>query len=925
MNELAPPPEPALADAQGLRDAVLAIGRDPSLSEDQRRAALVAELKTALDEGRTAARAFLDAGPHLTEARVGMKTAHALSALMDGVVVALFSYMTEIAHPRQNPTASEQLCVAATGGYGRGTLAPGSDVDLLFLLPYKQTAWGESVVEAMLYILWDLGLKVGHATRSVSDCIAHAKRDMTIRTGLLEARFLAGEDKLFKELRSRFWSDIARSTATEFIDAKLAEREERHKRTGGSRYTVEPNIKDGKGGLRDLHTLFWIGKYVYRVEEPHDLVKAGLLTTEECDRFQATEAFLWEVRCQLHFIAGRPEEKLSFDRQLDLAQRFGFEDEAGVMGVERFMKQYFRVAKDVGDLTRIILAVLEHEHKKSFPSIGRLFGLDALRSTVEGAFRIDGNRIDIVDEQVFERDPVNLLRLFHLADTQDRMLHPHAVKIAAGSVDLITDEVRADSDANRLFLDMLTSRNDPERTMRRMNEAGVLGAFVPEFGKVVAMMQFNMYHHYTVDEHLIRAIGNLASIERGEMGDEHPLSHEIIHKIQNRRVLYLAVLLHDIAKGREEDHSIEGERIARTLGPRLGYTPSEVDTVAWLVREHLVMSSYAQSRDPSDPKTVEDFTRIVQSPERLKLLLILTVADIRAVGPGVWNGWKGELLRNLYFEAEAALSGGYSTEPQGERIAARQRALAERLADWAPEEVERWLLRQSPAYWMGLDLNTQEAHARLTRAADAKGERIAFAHEADAFRSVTSLTVYCPDAPGLFAKLAGTISSIGITIQDAKAFTTQDGMALDVFYLQDAQGKPLVEAHDLARLEARLRDAIEGRFDPAVQRPKVTLARRQRAFDVETDVIIDNQASDLLTVIEVNARDRPGLLSDLARTISEENLRIMSAHIATFGEKVVDVFYVKDGYGLKVTHPARLGRIRERLTEAASLDNAVLA
>jgi [protein-PII] uridylyltransferase len=915
MSTLALVGQPALVDRDALEAAVLAIGQDESLDADRRRAALVTTLRAALEAGRKAARAFLEAGPPLSDANLGIKCARALSELMDAVVTALFTYTAEIVYPRQNPTASERLAVVATGGYGRGALAPGSDVDLLFLLPYKQTAWGESVVEAMLYVLWDLGLKVGHGTRSVSECITQARRDMTTRTSLLEARFLIGEERLYKELRARFWQDIARPTQSEFIDAKLRERDERHERYGGSRYSVEPNIKEGKGGLRDLHTLFWLGKYVYQVETPRDLVTAGLLESDECDLFERAESFLWEVRSMLHFIAGRPEEKLSFDRQLDLANAFGFRGETGMRGVELFMKRYFTTAKDVGDLTRIILAVLEHEHKKAFPSFGQIISLDAFRGPIAGGFRVQDGRIDIADDDIFKRDPVNLIRMFHIADAEKRLLHPHAVKIAAKSIGLIDDSVRADKEANSLFIDILTSRKDPETALRNMNEVGVLGAFIPDFGKIVAMMQFNMYHHYTVDEHLIRAVGNLARIDRGELGDDHPLSNDLIKKIQNRRALYVAVLLHDIAKGREEDHSEAGEKISRELGPRFGLSPAEVETVAWLVRQHLTLSTYAQSRDPSDPKTLETLTQIIQSPERLKLLLILTVADIRAVGPGVWNGWKGELLRTLYYAVEAELTGGASSEQDG-RIEARKRELAAKLADWPSDAVVQWISRHAPAYWLGLHLHTQEAHARLTRRADLAGRTTAIAFEADNFRSVTKVTIYTRDAPGLFAKLAGAISSVGASIQDAKAFTTHDGKALDVFYIQDSQGMPLNEALDVERLRARLEAAITGAFDPAANVRAVHVPRRQRAFDVEPDVIVDNKASEHLTLIEVNARDRAGLLYDLARALADEKLSIMSAHIATFGEKVVDVFYVKDDLGQKVSQDVRVAKLKERLSQA---------
>ena len=925
MNKLDQSLVPDFTGGEDLRGQVVTAARQEGLSDLERRQAVITILRSALKEGRAAAEAFLMKGSPLGSAKLGIATARGLSRLMDQIVGAAYDFTTQVEFPVHNPTAAEQLAIVSVGGYGRDMLAPGSDVDLLFLLPYKQTAWGEQVVENTLYILWDLGLKVGHATRSVEDCLGQARRDVTIRTTLLEARFLYGDHSLYTKLRRRFWTDVARSSSADFIDAKLAEREARHERTGGSRYSVEPNLKDGKGGLRDLHTLIWIGKFVYRVELTRALVKYGLLTEEEFESFEEAESFLWEVRCHLHFIAGRAEEKLSFDRQLDLAERFGFKDTDEMRGVEHFMKRYFLVAKEVGDLTRLILAALEAQQKKRFPVFGEIFSFASRKTTFEGGFALEMGRLTIADETVFESDPVNLLRLFHISDTEEVLIHPYALKLAARSVGRIDDALRADKEANRLFLEVLTSPRDPERVLRRMNEVGVLGAFIPDFGRVVAMMQFNMYHHFTVDEHLLRAIGNLARIEGGELKDEHPLADSIIRKLKNRRVLYLAVLLHDIAKGRKEDHSEAGATIARTLGPRLGFSASETDTVAWLVEQHLVMSMTAQSRDPTDPRTIEEFTSLVQSPERLKLLLILTVADIRAVGPGVWNGWKGELLRTLYYQAEPVLLGGHSSEPSTARIEARQAELSEQLVEWPEEARDTAIRRMPPNYWLGVDSRLHARHTAMIRDAEEAGLTFAFSFEPDEFRAVTALTIYAEDSPGLFAQIAGAISSTAISIQDAKAFTLNDGRVLDIFWLQTSMGGPLTEPDQITRIKERVAAVATGGFDPNWVVGEERLARRQKAFSIEPEVIVDNQASELLTVIEINARDRRGLLYDLANTLWEERLRISSAHVATFGERVVDVFYVKDGFGLKAVHPHRVEHLKARLIEAIAGETAAAA
>src|SRR5579885_1476576 len=496
--------------------------------ERELRAAVAQRLKATLNEARARAEALLLKDRH------GRRCAERLCQMHDDIIRVLFDFTGTVLYPPRVLSEAERMAVVATGGYGRGLLAPGSDIDLLFLLPYKQTAWGESVAEALLYCLWDMGLKVGHATRSVNDCIRQAKADMTIRTALLESRYLFGEKKLFDELTQRFDKEVAQGTAPEFVAAKLAEREERHRCAGQSRYLVEPNVKDGKGGLRDLHTLFWIAKYVYRVREPIELIKCGVFDKQEYQLFRRCEDFLWSVRCHMHFLTGRAEERLSFDIQREIAQRLGYTAHPGLSEVERFMKHYFLIAKDVGDLTAILCAELEDSHAKSVPVLSRLMArfrpVRRARLSEGDDFIVDKNRIRLAGSQVFKRDPVNLIRIFYLAQKHNLAFHPDAMRAMTRSLDLIDARLRENEEANRLFLDILTSPNDPETVLRRMNEAGVLGKFVPAFGKIVAMMQFNMYHHYTVDEHLLRCIGALQEIERGGSADTM-LANELMRTI----------------------------------------------------------------------------------------------------------------------------------------------------------------------------------------------------------------------------------------------------------------------------------------------------------------------------------------------------------------------------------------------------------
>ena len=876
------------------------------------RSALAQRLKSALIEGRAKAEQLLLKDRH------GRACAERLCRLEDEIIRLLFDFARKHLYQSQNPSEAEHMAVIATGGYGRGLQAPGSDIDLLFLLPYKQTAWGESIAEAILYCLWDTGLKVGHATRSVDECIRQAKADMTIRTAILEARFLLGDRNLYEELTKRFDNEVVRNTAAQFVAAKLAEREDRVRRSGQSRYLVEPNVKDGKGGLRDLHTLFWVAKYVYRVREPEELIDREVFDRDEYNLFRRCEDFLWSVRCHMHFLTGRAEERLSFDIQREIAVRLGYTEHPGQQDVERFMKHYFLIAKDVGDLTAILCADLEDSHAKSVPVLSRLMAkfrpVKRTKLAESDDFIVDKNRITVAAANIFKRDPVNLVRIFYLAQKHNLAFHPDAMRAITRSLKLIDAKLRNDEEANRLFLEILTSKNDPETVLRRMNEFGVLGHFVRAFGKVVAMMQFNMYHHYTVDEHLLRCIGVLAEIERGGSNDM-PVASDLIHKLlpSNRAVIYVTLFLHDIAKGRIEDHSIAGARVARRLCPRLGFSATDTETVAWLIENHLVMSSVAQSRDLSDRKTIENFAAVVQSAERLKLLTILTTADIRAVGPGVWNGWKAQLLRTLYYETEPVLTGGFSEVNRAQRVAAAQAEFRAAMTDWPSERLESYIAKHYPAYWLKVDLPHKIEHAKFVRAAENANKSLSTIISFDG-GAVTELTVLAPDHPWLLSIIAGACAMAGANIVDAQIYTTTDGRALDTISLS----REFERDEDEARRANRVADSIEKALRGELRLPDVVAKRippkgRIKAFALEPTVTINNQWSRRYTMVEITGLDRTGLLYEMTTTLSKLNLNIASAHVATFGERVVDVFYVTDLMGAQIASPTRQAAIKRAL------------
>ncbi|MFQ5955735.1 MAG: [protein-PII] uridylyltransferase [Kiloniellales bacterium] len=909
MSQARPGPrnQRAILDRRRLSAALEAVAAEVS-PDEKRRDAVLGLMKAALRDGEAEVGRRFDASGHGAEVMAGR------CFLIDQLIRVLYDFALGHVYRNPNPTAAEQIAVVAVGGYGRGELAPRSDVDLLFVLSYKETPWVEQVIEYLLYMLWDLGLQVGHATRSVPDCMRRAKADMTIRTSVLEARYVWGSQALYRDLRLRFRNELMAGRGTDFVEAKLNERNERHLRMGDSRYVLEPNVKDGKGGLRDLHTLFWIAKYLYRVTEVRELVARGVLRAAEARQFAKAQNLLWTLRCHLHYLTGRAEERLTFDLQPEISRRMGYADREGASGVEQLMKHYFLAAKDVGDLTRIFCAGLEAEHRRK-----PLLRLPKLRRRRKefGDFRLDGDRLNVVSDRVFEDDPVNFLRLFHIAQENQIDIHPRALRLIRQSINKVNAKLRADPEANRLFLDVLTSPKDPEISLRRMNEAGVLGRFIPDFGRVVAQMQFDMYHVHTVDEHTIYAIGILSRIEAGEFTRDHPVSSEVVHQVLSRRVLYLALLLHDVAKGRGGNHSVIGARVARRLCPRLGLTEEETETVAWLVRYHLLMSYAAFKRDIDDPKTVSDFVELVRSPERLRLLLVLTVADLRAVGPKVWNEWKATLLRELYYQAEDLMTGGLDARGKEQRVAAARAALRAALPDWSDEAFRAHAGLGYDSYLLAFDTATLARHARLVR--EAEGAVTALTVDARVIkgRGVTEVTVYTADHPGLFSRIAGAIAVSGANIVDARIHTLTNGMALDTFAVQDVGGGTFDGPAKLKRLEANIDMVLSGRLrlHEALRRAPA-LPSRTRVFKVAPRVLIDNKASRTHTVIEVNGRDRRGLLHDVTRALTRTSVQISSAKVSTYGESVVDVFYVKDLFGMKIEQPAKLKQIKQTLLAA---------
>ncbi len=850
-------------------------------------------------------------------AQAGPETSRSVATMTDAIVRVAHRTATEILHPNASPTDGERLTVVAVGGYGRGQMAPHSDVDLMFLTPARPAAWVESVIESMLYLLWDTKLKIGHSVRDAESCIRLGRADMTIRTTLLEMRRVCGDAGLLGALSERAANDLFRRDGRNFIQSKLEEREARHNAAGGSRYLLTPNLKDGKGGLRDIQMLYWLAKCMHGPLSLEEFVKIGLFDPDEALALERAERNLWTYRFHLHYSAKRAVDILHFGHQQEIAAALEYRDSNGLRSVEHFMRDYYRTAKEVGDLTRIFCAALEERQVKDRPGIRGLltrFRTSGSKTGSANGFREVNGRLAFDSDDAISGDPVSVLRLFRESQVADAHIHPDAYRMIVKHLGRIDEQVRADPEANRIFLDILIAKQNPVRILRRMSETGVLGRFLPDFDHVVGLMQFDEYHYYTVDEHTLLALDTLAQIENGKLRERHPLASELTGTITQRRALHVALLLHDIGKGLEADHSEKGAKIAAELCPRLGLDEAETETVVWLVRNHLAMTNTAQRRDLTDPATVREFAALVQERERLALLLILTVCDLTSVAPEYWNGWKAQLLRDLFSATLRLITSGQDAHSTDTPVVKAKEELRRRLADRSPAEIDAFHETQVPSFWLGLDADTHETLARMAFAQER--DRCSIRLEHDDFRGATKAYIYASDRTGLLADIAAGFASVRAMVSEVRTYTSLEGMAASVFWVHSAYGAPFQSEEEFRPIRTRLRDAILNggvRGIPIYRRFPGAVSK----FEVPVRVRVENDASDLYTLVEVTAQDRPGLLADLARAINDANARIFSAIVSTYGERAVDSFYVKDPFGLKLSGASTIRAMEKRVRAAA--------
>ena len=812
-----------------------------------------------------------------------------------------------------------QFTLIAVGGYGRGELSPHSDLDILFLLPNKlrknDTKKIENVIELILYILWDLGYTVGHSTRTIDDCIEKSRSDLTISTSLLEKRFVAGNNDIYDLLNNKFKTFIDNTKTLDFVEAKLKESETRHKRFGESRYVVEPNVKDGKGGLRDLHTLIWILKFAYKVDTISKLINVGALTKEEAVPFAEAQRFLLSVRCHLHYRANREDDRLAMDAQLEIAKSMNFKNTITHKDVERFMKRYFLATKTVGNLTRIFCAAIETEFNKPL----RMSFLSFKKRENITPFRLEVGRLFSYEREILTENPINIIKLFYISHINNIDIHPKTLRQITSLRKLINLKVRQNVEANKMFLNILTSDKDPTRTLRLMNEANILGQFIPEFQKIVGLMQFDMYHSYTVDEHTIFTISNLHSLRSGKFSDFAPLTSSAILEIKSYKSLFVAMLLHDIAKGKKGDHSENGSLIASKICPRLGLNKEETKMVEWLVLHHLLMSKTAFRYELGDPKVIKNFAKQVRSIDKLKSLLALTVADIRGVGPDVWNDWKGALIKELYIKTYDLLKPPQEISKITEPLKSSKELLIRYLNNKGVNDldIKTYCSKFYNNYWGTFNLPSVVNHYEIFTSMKNYSKKLEVYLSNDSKLKATELLVITPDHHGLFSQISGLVASSGYDIVSAKIITRSDGYALDTFFLQNKERKPISDINLRKKLIETITKGLEGNFniEKALNIKWKEIPARFRAVKAPIRVIIDNKTSDQYTILDIKCKNAPGVLYKITKIITSLGLQINTANVSTYGDRVVDIFYLKNAFGSKVDDNTTIEKVKNSILE----------
>lgn len=803
------------------------------------------------------------------------------------------------------------LCLAAVGGYGRRELHPYSDIDLL-LLAEQPPAGNPSCsdrIAALLQFLWDIGLPPGQSVRTMDECVDEARRDQTVITNLIEARPICGNLWLLQRLQERL-APAHLWPAPVFFAAKVEEQQARYHKYHDTAYNLEPNVKEGPGGLRDIQIIAWVTRRRYGTADLNQLVKLGILTRAEYLELNRARNYLWTIRFALHTLAGRAEDRLLFQYQKPLADRFGFLSTVGNQAVEQFMQQHFRTIKGVERLNEMLLQLFQEAMPTQQPASKPI--------AVDASFQSIGGYLEAIDEQLFQRRPLALLEIFHILQKKPGLLGIRAstIRLIRGSLDLIDDAFRHDPAACRLFLQILREPQGINHQLRSMNRHGVLAAYLPEFANVVGRMQFDLFHVYTVDEHSLFVVRNLRRCALDKHRDELPFAHDLFRQIAKPELLYIAGLMHDIAKGSGGDHSEQGERIAANFCRRHGLGDDDTKLVTWLVRNHLLMSLTAQRKDISDPDVVHQFAAIVGSVEHLNHLYLLTIADIRATNPNLWNSWKDALLKELYAATRRALRRGlHDPIAQGEIREARRHdamRLTEQLG-LAPAAREAVWANLSDEYFLRFVPEEIAWHTIALAGCSAADLPLVLLRPESQWGSA-EVFIYLPYQDHVFASSTAILDQLGLTILDARLITTSHGYALNSYQILEQNNAPI---HGLMRQTEIAQRLRAGLLDPAA--PPLRVGRRPAArikhFAIPTQVYFHDDPQGRHTVMELFATDQPGLLSKIGLAFTRHGIRVLNAKVSTIGSRAEDVFYLTDRQGQPLSTEAARDDLRNSLVE----------
>jgi [protein-PII] uridylyltransferase len=842
----------------------------------------------------------------------GSEIVSAYTTLVDFLLCRIFE--RTIDQCRQEFDGTLPSCaIVAQGGYGRGELNPYSDIDLLFLYAPKIGAHLKAVTESVLYTLWDGGLEVGHAVRTVAESIRLASKDMKVKTSLLDARFLCGDRALAQEFQGAIEEYLIRRNGDRFVREKLQENKERHERYGGTVYLLEPEVKEGEGGLRDIHTALWIAKVRRRTTGLKELADKGILTQREASELDEARSFIWRVRNELHFSSGKHQDQLTFEAQEKIAPELGFTGEGKVKAVETFMRSYYMHASEVSRLSELVLnRVLD-------PSWGEQAKTVPVGKEIAPGIRLNKGTLFVADPSLITENPGNLIAIFHMAQKHHAGIDYQSREILRAHAGLMDDRVRRSGAANVPFFEILKYQDRVYESLREMHACGVLGAFIPEFGRLLCMALHDLYHIYTVDQHSLRLIRELERLKAGEFQDVFPLLTQLAREIEKIEVLYLGLLFHDIGKGLGGGHSEIGTQIARGVSRRMRLNVDDTAQLEFLVRYHLLFASTAFRRDLEDEKTVTDFATVMGNISNLKMLYLLTYCDMRSVGPDVWNNWKASLLEELYVKTLDVLEGQEKGESRVEDRRSRLRRIQGRL--------RRRLLRRHPRerlahffdsmpqrYFLSTPEDEIAAHFELMEQFTAQTFLCTIRHYPE--NECSKIAICTRDRPGLFASITGVFAALGMDILSARIATRKDGLILDVFRISHG-GRPevMMEERKWSRLKETLEQVLSGRQDVAclVEKSGRPSLLQKRVSRVPTVVQIDNEASADFTVLEVYTQDRIGVLFTITHTLHQLGLSIHIAKISTNVDQVADVFYMTDKTGGKVQDKQRLERVREAL------------